>query len=162
MESKIILYLMLYIGADHRGYFIKEKLKSWLAVQGILHQDLGAEILTADDDYPDYAAAVSRAVAKKPDENKGILICGSGAGVCIAANKFKGVRAALAINVEMAQAARKDDDVNILCLAADFINENEALQIIDAWLHTPFSNEERHKRRIAKIAEIESSLWSAE
>lgn len=153
---------MLYLGADHRGYFIKEKLKSWLAVQGILHEDLGAEMLTADDDYPDYAAAVSRAVAKKPDENKGILICGSGAGVCIAANKFKGARAALAMNTEMARAARKDDDANILCLAADFTNENEALQIVDVWLHTSFSNEARHKRRIAKIAETESSLWRVE
>lgn len=149
---------MLYLGADHRGYSIKEKLKSWLAAQEISYQDLGAAIFNADDDYPDYAAAVAREVAKKPDENKGIIICGSGAGVCIAANKFPGIRAALATAPEMARAIRNDDDVNVLCLAADFTNEDEASKIVDAWFRVPFGNNERHKRRIAKINEIESQF----
>jgi ribose 5-phosphate isomerase B len=150
---------MIYLGADHRGYFIKERLKSWFSLYGILHQDLGAEILSADDDYPDYAALVAREVAKKPDENRGILICGSGAGVCVTANKFRGIRAALALNPEMARSARNDDDANVLCLAADFTSEDDAVKIADVWLHTPFGNEERYKRRISKISDIESSLW---
>lgn len=150
---------MLYLGADHRGYFLKEKIKSWLAVRGILHQDLGATILNADDDYTDYAAVVAREIAKNPDANKGIVICGSGGGVCITTNKFRGVRAVLALNHDMARAARNDDDANILCLAADFTNEDDAIKIVDLWLHTQFSNDQRHKRRIDKITEIESSLW---
>jgi ribose 5-phosphate isomerase B len=150
---------MIYLGADHRGYFVKERLKSWLALYGILHQDLGAPILSADDDYSDYAALVAREVAKKPDENRGILVCGSGAGVCVTANKFRGIRAALALNPEMARSARNDDDANVLCLAADFTSEDDAVKIADIWLHTPFGNEERYKRRISKISDIESSLW---
>lgn len=150
---------MLYLGADHRGFALKEKIKSWLSIRGILFQDMGAEVFNADDDYPDYAEAVSREVAKKPDEHRGILICGSGAGVCIAANKFLGIRAALALNPEMARALRNDDDVNVLCLAADFTSEEEALAIVDAWLHTPAGKEERYRRRIEKISDIESRLW---
>ena len=153
---------MLYLGADHRGFVLKEKIKSWLSLQGILFQDMGAEILNADDDYPDYAEVVAREVAKKPDENRGMLICGSGAGVCIAANKFRGIRAALALNFDMARAIRKDDDVNVLCLASDFTNEEDALAIADTWLHMPAGSEERYKRRIAKIGDIESRLWRAE
>jgi ribose 5-phosphate isomerase B len=153
---------MLYLGADHRGFMLKERIKSWLSLRGILFQDMGAEILNADDDYPDYAEAVAREVAKKPEENRGILICGSGAGVCVVANKFRGIRAALALNPDMARVLRNDDDVNVLCLASDFTNEEEALAIMDAWLHTPAGAEERYKRRIAKIGDIESRLWRVE
>jgi ribose 5-phosphate isomerase B len=150
---------MIYLGADHRGYLLKEKIRSWLAVQGILFEDLGADRIIQDDDYPDYAEAVAMAVAKKPQENRGILICGSGAGVCITANKFRGIRAALAMTPEMARSLRNDDDVNILCLASDFINEETAIKIVDIWIHTPFGAEERYKRRISKISDIESRLW---
>ncbi len=153
---------MIYLGADHRGFLLKEKIRSWLSLQGILFQDMGAEIMDAEDDYPDYAQAVAREVAKKPDENRGILICGSGGGVCIVANKFRGIRAALAMNEAMAHSLRNDDDINILCLASDFVAEDEAIKIVDAWLHTPFGNQERYKRRIQKIFEIESSLWRVE
>lgn len=153
---------MLYLGADHRGFAMKEKIKSWLSIRGILFQDMGAATLNADDDYPDYAEAVAREVAKKPDENRGILICGSGAGVCIAANKFRGIRAALALNADMARALRNDDDVNVLCLASDFTNERDIEKIVDTWLHTPAGNAERYTRRIQKIAEIESQLWRVE
>jgi ribose 5-phosphate isomerase B len=153
---------MLYLGADHRGYFLKEKLKAWLGVRGVVFQDLGAEVLDADDDYPDYAAAVAREVAKKPEENRGILICGSGAGVCIVANKFRGIRAAVATSQNMARAIRNDDDTNVLCLASDETPEERAFEIVDTWLHTPFGNEERYRRRLSKISDIESQLWSAE
>lgn len=153
---------MIYLGADHRGYMIKEKIKSWLSLQGILFEDLGAAALDADDDYPDYAEAVAIAVAKKPEENRGIVICGSGAGVCITANKFHGIRAALALTPEMAKSIRNDDDVNILCLAADFTSKDDAMKIVDIWLHAPFAGEDRYKMRIAKIADIESRLWRTE
>jgi RpiB/LacA/LacB family sugar-phosphate isomerase len=150
---------MIYLGADHRGFFLKEKIRSWLSIQGILYEDMGADVLNAEDDYPDYAEKVARQVAKKPGENFGILICGSGAGMCIAANKFRGIRAALALNPEMARSIRNDDDANILCIASDFTEEDEAIKIVDTFLHTRFGNEERYRRRISKISDIESRLW---
>jgi ribose 5-phosphate isomerase B len=107
------------------------------------------------DDYPDYAKAVAEAVSLNPNEHRGILICGSGAGVCIAANKIKGIRAALAANPKMAKAMRNDDDSNILCLASDFTAETEAIKIAEAFLNTPFGAEERYIRRIKKIEELE-------
>lgn len=153
---------MLYLGADHRGFSLKEKLKAWLGVRGVVFQDVGAEALHTDDDYPDFAELAAREVSKKPAEHRGILICGSGAGVCIAANKFRGIRAAFATTPEMARAIRNDDDVNILCLASDFVPEDKAFEIVDTWLHTPFGNKERYNRRIKKISDIESRLSTAE
>lgn len=146
---------MLYIGADHRGYNLKEKIKEYLTSQNMPFEDLGALRYEEDDDYPDFSALVAEKVAEKPEENRGILLCGSGAGVCIAANKFKNIRAALAYNLEMAKAMRNDDDVNILCLASDYIDAKNAAAIISIWLATHFSGEQRYSRRIQKIANLE-------
>lgn len=146
---------MIYLAADHRGFSLKEKIKSWLSTREIAFEDLGADSLDPADDYPDYGAKVAQKVAQNPAENRGILICGSGAGICVVANKFKGIRAALATSPEMARAARNDDDINVLCLASDFIPESAALAITEAFLGTPFGNEERYRRRIGKIADLE-------
>lgn len=146
---------MLYIGADHRGYKLKETLKIYLKELGFDFIDLGASKLTIDDDYPDYAINVAQKVYENPKENRGILICGSGVGVNVVANKFKGVRSGLIFNPEQARMSRNDDNTNVLSLSADFTDENSAKEIVKVWLETPFSRLERHARRLEKIKEIE-------
>lgn len=146
---------MIYIGADHRGYSLKETIKVYLKELGLVCEDLGAKELIPDDDYPDYALMVAQKVAEDLKNNRGILICGSGAGVDIVANKIKGIRSAFCFNVQQAKASRNDDNTNILSLAADFISEDLAKEIIKIWLETPFSGLERHIRRVEKIKKIE-------
>jgi len=146
---------MLYIGADHRGYKLKETLKIYLQELNYVWEDLGAKELNPNDDYPDFALAVAKKVAENPEENRGILICGSGVGVDIVANKMKGIRSALCFDAKQAQMSRNDDDTNVLSLSADFISEGLAKEIVKTWLETPFSGLERHARRIEKINKIE-------
>lgn len=149
--------MVIYLGADHRGFKLKEFLEEFLKKQGYEVIDAGNGNLDKNDDYPDFAKLTARAVSQDPLNRRGILICGSGAGVDIVANKFDGVRSVLAANVEQAKMSRKDDDTNVLSLAAEFINEDEAEKIVKAWLETPFSKEEKHKRRLEKISEIENN-----
>jgi ribose 5-phosphate isomerase B len=139
---------MIYLGADHRGFELKEKLKIFLADSGYDYKDLGASIYNREDDYPDFAKLVAE---KIKGEDKGILICGSGIGIDIAANRFKGVRAGLAIDAKQIAMARNDDDINILVLASDFLSDSEAKEIVKTFLNTKFSGEERHIRRVKKI-----------
>ncbi len=146
---------MIYIGSDHGGFKLKEDIKKFLHSRNMSLKDLGAKKFVDDDDYPQYAVAVAKQVGKNPDKNRGILICRSGQGVCIAANKLKGVRAALAWNERVAKHSRNDDDTNILCLASDFISPEAAEDIVSAWLDTPFSYEDRHIRRIKEIKKLE-------
>jgi len=149
---------MLYIGSDHRGYNLKETLKIYLRELNCVFDDLGAKELIPDDDYPDYALMVAQKVAENPDENRGILICGAGVGVDIVANKIKGIRSALCFDIKQAQASRNDDNANVLSLSADFISEDLAKAIVKTWLETPFSNDNRHARRIEKIKKIEKDF----
>ena len=153
-----ILYTMLYIGADHRGFKLKETLKIYLKELNFEFEDLGAKELIPDDDYPDYAILVAKKVAEDPENNRGILICGSGVGVDVIANKFKGVRSALLFNAEQARMSRNDDNPNVLSLSADFTPEDYTKEIVRIWLETPFSYLERHVRRIEKIKKIETSI----
>ncbi len=146
---------MIYIGADHRGYALKEKLKIYLTELKFDFEDLGAEKPIPDDDYPDYALIVTQKVAESLEDNRGILICGSGVGVDITANKIKGIRSALCFDVKQAQASRNDDNANVLSLPADYISENLAREIVKIWLETPFSDSEHYARRIDKIKKIE-------
>lgn len=146
---------MIYIGADHRGYKLKESLKVYLKELGFDFIDPGASELVMDDDYPDYAIPVAQKVSENPKENLGILICGSGVGVDIVANKFKGVRSGLIFNPEQARMSRNDDNTNVLSLSADFTDENSAKEIVKVWIETPFSRLERHARRLEKIKIIE-------
>lgn len=146
-----------YIGADHRGFKLKEALKSFLIERGDEVIDVGNDHYDENDDYPDFAGTVAKEVAKDPALSRGILICGSGVGVDIVANKFKGVRSALIFNPDQAYLSRNDDDVNILSLAADFLDTDEVKKITEVWLGTAFSGEEKYKRRLEKIKNLEKS-----
>lgn len=146
---------MIYIGADHGGYKMKEQLKKFLAKKKLDFTDVGAKKLIKNDDYPDYAKLVGKKVSQNPMQNLGILICRSGQGVCIVANKFKHVRASLVWNVKESEMSRVDDMSNVLCLPSDYISEKEAEKIVTVWLATPYSTEARHVRRIKKISALE-------
>jgi len=144
---------MIYIGADHGGFKLKELIKSWLTEMEIDYQDVGAFEFVEDDDFVDLAKNVVDNI--KNSEDRGILICRSGVGVDIVANRFKHIRCGLGINVDQVEAGRRDDDINVLALAADFYNEREFKNILTAFLKTEFSNEERYVRRLNKIKDLQ-------
>ena len=145
---------MIYLGADHRGYALKEKIKDWLLDWGQEYKDMGATELDPEDDYPDYARKVAEKVVAG-DGHRGILICGSGIGVAVAANKVVGARAGTATNYEQVTAAVNDEDLNILALPGNFLNEPEAKEITKSFLEAKFSKAERHVRRLNKIKQLE-------
>lgn len=151
---------MIYLGTDHRGFTLKEKAKRWLVDLGYQFEDMGAFEYNKDDDYPDFAEAVAnKVVSSKGQVVRGILICGSGIGVAIAANKIRGIRAGTAATPEQVKASVSDEDLNILCLSADYLPDAEvvAKEIIETFLKTKFSGEERHVRRINKIEQLENA-----
>jgi len=152
---------MLYLAADHRGFGLKESLKHYLTKEGIAFEDYGASELDPKDDYVDYGASVAKKIAEAPEEHRGILICGSGVGMDIVANKVPRVRAALVHSSHQAKAARTDDDANVLVLDADETNHELSLDIVRTWLATPFSGLERHRRRLEKLAAFERSIITA-
>lgn len=141
---------MIYIGADHRGFELKEKIKQFLEQKGINVEDMSKKFVSGDD-YPDVAAKVARAVQKNPDRHRGILVCGSGAGVAIAANKFHRIRATLAESTESAILSRTDDNTNVLALGAVIVTPARAFRIVWSWLGTKFSGRPRYRERIAKL-----------
>jgi len=141
------------IASDHAGFKLKEKIKKYLEIKNIEYRDLGANSLESVD-YPDYALEVAKQVAKNKDR-RGILICGTGTGMTIAANKVKGIRAVAAYDVYSAKMSRVDNDANVLGLRGRFFPYEKVKKIINVWLKTPFSGEQRHKRRIKKIADYE-------
>lgn len=144
--------MTIYLGSDHGGFKMKEALKKTLS--GFEVEDMGADALEPADDYADYAFKVATAVSQ--DKNSlGILLCRSGQGVCIVANKVNGVRAGLAWSEDSARAGRKDDHVNVLCLPSDYISQSEADQIVKAFLNEEPGQAERYIRRIKKISAIE-------
>lgn len=146
---------MLYIASDHAGFQLKKTLVSYLTkVLKMPVENLGPSVYDENDDYPDFARAVAERVAEI-HENRGIVICGSGHGVCITANKFPHIRAILAPSIESAKFGRKEDDANILCLAGRVLSDEHARAIVKTFLETPFSGEDRHVRRLQKIAKIE-------
>lgn len=147
---------MIYIGADHRGFELKEYLRNHLIRDGLELVDVGASTYESEDDYVDYASLVAKGVLED-SENRGIVLCGSGVGVDVVANKFDGIRCALVMDMARAKQSREHEDVNVISLASDVVDPEEALKIVKTFLETQFSGEERHKRRIAKIAEIEDS-----
>jgi ribose 5-phosphate isomerase B len=143
-----------YLGSDHAGYKLKEKIKDFLDESGYKYVDLGNTKLEPGDDYPDYAYKVAKKVAET--NGMGILICDSGVGVCIAANKINGVRAVVGHNVRIAKMSRLHNNTNILCLGQDYISLDKAKKIIQTWIETDFSTENRHHRRLEKISRIEN------
>lgn len=145
----------IYLGTDHAGYELKEKLKPIIEKLGYTPVDCGAFAYDKDDDYPDFCAEAARKVKEDPG-SFGIVLGKSGAGECIVANKVNGIRCFLAINEKNVRLAREHNDANVMSMGSDFINESDFELLLKTFLETPFSNEERHKRRIAKISTIES------
>ena len=140
---------MIAIGSDHGGYALKKALMAHLSERGLEYKDFGT-YSEASCDYPAYGKAVANAVADGECE-RGILICGTGIGMSMAANKVPGIRAAVCGDCFSAEATRQHNDANILCMGARVVGEGLALKIADTFLDTPFSNDERHIRRISQI-----------
>lgn len=148
--------MKIYLGADHKGYPLKEKVAQWLFKWGYEFSDLGADHLDPSDDYTVYAQKVASLVGKEGGV-KGILLCGSGVGVDIVANKFDGVRAGIGKKTEQIKEGREDDDINILVLAADYTKEEEAKEMVKVFLETKFSKKERYEKRLKDIQKIEAN-----
>lgn len=148
--------MKIFLATDHRGFHLKEDVKEWLATMGHEIVDMGNHEYDQNDDFPDFVGPAATQVVA--DQARGIIFCGSGAGAEIAANKIKGARAGLGLVKEQVMAARADDDLNILVIAADFVGKDRAQEMIEAFLQTEFKNEERFVRRLAKIKALESSL----
>ena len=142
---------MIALGCDHGGYELKQEIIAWLDKQGLAYKDYGC-YSTESVDYPEYAHVVAHAVADGTCE-RGILICGTGIGISIAANKVKGIRAALCTDCFMAEATRQHNDANILALGGRVVGVGLALKIVETFLDTPFSGDERHMRRVRLIEE---------
>ena len=140
---------MIAMGSDHGGFELKKKLMEHLSERGLEYKDFGT-YSSASCDYPVYAKAVANAVASG-ECDRGIIICGTGIGVSITANKVRGIRAALCGDCFSAEATRQHNDANVLCMGARVVGEGLALKIADTFLDTPFSNDERHIRRISMI-----------
>ena len=146
--------MKIAIGSDHAGFEMKESIKDFLKDAGHECHDFGIESPGRQADYPEYARKVAEAVASG-DYDRGVLICGTGMGMAIAANKVSGIRAVACYTTDMARISREHNNSNILVLGGRVIAKELALDIATAWLETPFSEEERHVRRIGKIKEIE-------
>lgn len=147
--------MKIYIGADHNGFALKNSLVAYLRSNGYDVHDEGGESLDPDDDYPQVAGRVAMAMKASDDHHaRGILLCGSGQGICIAANRFKGIRASVCNDAEEVQAGRNDDDTNVLCLPARLLRTGEAERLVELWLKTPFAGAARYKRRIKELDEL--------
>ncbi len=142
--------MKIILGADHGGYELKEEIKKWLVGQKYEVSDVGAEKLEPEDDYVDYAALVAEEVAENGDV-RGILFCRNGYGMMIAANRFQGVRCGEAFDVEAVKRGRTDDDINCLSVPSDYIKDGDVKKMIEVFLKTKFSGEEKYMRRLWKL-----------
>ncbi|OGZ58179.1 MAG: hypothetical protein A3F94_01945 [Candidatus Spechtbacteria bacterium RIFCSPLOWO2_12_FULL_38_22] len=157
----------IFLGSDHNGFELKEKIKTWLTDWECEFEDMGAYKLNPQDDYPDFIKPVAQAVSENPKESRGIVLGFSGQGEAVVANRYRGVRAAVFYGEpqgvsevgqkrtdkpkNMIVLSREDDDANVLAIAAGFISDNQAKEALKLWLEAPFRGEERHERRIKKI-----------
>jgi ribose 5-phosphate isomerase B len=147
--------MKIYIGADHNGFEMKRAITEELTRAGYSVVDEGGESPKPDDDFPQFAARVVASLKASDDPQAfGILICGSGQGMCMAANRYKGIRASLVWSVAEGHASRNDDDSNILCLPARYMSIADAVRITEAWLTTPFAGAPRFKRRIKELDQL--------
>jgi len=142
------------IAADHGGFLLKEQLMPALRNEGYELVDFGASHLDPSDDYPDFVIPLGKAVTRG-DIERGVTLCGSGVGACIAANKVPGVRAALITDVFSAHQGVEDDDMNVICLGARVVGYALALELIRVFLKARFIGAERHRRRLAKVKELD-------
>ena len=145
--------MQIAIGADHAGFVLKDEIQRQLVAAGHTVVDFGTN-QAASTDYPDYAKAVAESVAAGTAE-RGILVCSTGVGMSIAANKVHGVRAALAFNTDEVRLTREHNDANVLAIGARYITPVVANELVQTFLETPFSGGERHARRLAKVTELE-------
>lgn len=148
--------MKIYIGSDHAGFELKEKLIPYLNELGHEVEDRGAFELNPTDDYPDFVIPVASAVASDPERSRGIVLGGSGQGEAICANRFKGIRAFTYYTpsggeINIVEDSRSHNNSNIISLGARFLSEAEAKEAVKLWLETPFSGDERHVRRIEKL-----------
>lgn len=144
----------IFIAADHRGFEFKEKIKDWLKKQGYQVIDCGNKVYDPNDDYPDYSLELSRRlISTKAMENGalGIVICGSGVGVSVAANRVKGIRCGLGFDADQIKHARENDHINVLALPSDYLSLEKAKKFISTFLKAKPKNEERYLRRIRKL-----------
>jgi ribose 5-phosphate isomerase B len=146
---------MIFVAADHHGIELKGKIDEWLKGREYEFEDLGAFEYNPWDDYVDFAIDTAQRVAANANENRGILICGSGVGMCVAANKVKKIRAGLGFSPDQTHAARKEDNINILTLAGDSIDEVVALELVEQFLETEFVKSDNYLRREEKITRYE-------
>jgi len=147
--------MIIYIGSDHNGLDLKKALINYLRQGNYQVQDMGDDHLDPSDDFPVFASKVVGAIRNSDDEDpRGILVCGSGQGMCMAANRFKGMRASLCWNTLEAHAARNDDDSNILCLSARSTSVKDAELITNTWLNTSFAKATRFIRRLKQLDEL--------
>jgi ribose 5-phosphate isomerase B len=146
--------MKIFLGADHAGYELKNMLREHLHHAGYDVEDVGAKTLDEEDDYPRYAYAVATKVLGAEDDDLGILICGSGQGMSMAANRVNGVRAALAWDEPSAQAAREDDDANVLVIPARFVESEAAASMVDAFLKAKFNSDPKYQRRLDELEQL--------
>ncbi len=148
--------MKIYLGADHNGYHLKEKIEKYLVTLGHKVVDEGDEKLDPEDDFTLFATKVVSAMKSDEDESaRGILVCGSGQGMAIAANRHSGIRAGLGWSVEASRSTRNDEDSNVLALPSEILEDDKKWQeIVDVWLATPFAGAERYKRRIRQLDEL--------
>jgi ribose 5-phosphate isomerase B len=147
--------MKIYLGSDHGGFEWKQKLFAYLSKNGYDVEDIGNKTLDPNDDYPQFAqVAVTRLLGSDDDDPRAILVCRGGQGMCIAANRFPGIRASVIWNAHEAKMTRLDNDSNVLCLPADHIDFEQVEGIVETWLSTKFSGASRHVRRLKEIDEF--------
>lgn len=146
--------MRIYLGTDHRGFELKEQIKAWLEENEYEVEDVGNYMFDPDDDYVDYAIKVAESIEGSEESDRGILLCGSGHGMEIVANRFPHVRAVLGFNDQVAVQGREDEDANILVLPASWTSRDEATKRIGLFLQTEKSEADRHVRRRARVAHL--------
>ncbi len=150
--------MKLYLGSDHAGFDLKEKAFAYLVKRGIDVEDVGPQQLNPEDDFPQFAQiAALKVIGDEDPDARAILICGGGQGMAMAANRFRGIRASVIWDAEEARMTRNDNDSNVLCLPARVLqreDDNVWQDILDTWLHTPYANAVRYKRRNAELDEL--------
>ena len=150
---------MVYIASDHAGFYLKKQLVQYLGVKGIEVEDMGPDKLDSEDDFVDFASLVAKKVALRQAQGKlgrGILVCGTGQGMALAANKLKGIRAYVAWDEYTARHARENGDANIITLGAKTVSDVMAKKIVTIFLETDFLDREKYQRRIKKVASLEN------
>jgi ribose 5-phosphate isomerase B len=149
--------MIVYLGSDHGGFYLKEKVEAHLLKEGYTVEDVGNKVLDPQDDYPQFAfAAATKVLGSTDPDTRAILICKGGQGMAIAANRIRGIRAVVLYDEEEARMSRNDNDANVLSLPARVLEDDEAkaFDIVDTWLKTPFSKAPRHTRRLREIEEV--------